>query len=178
MNIQNILSQSLKKIKSTRGDVTTHPRTTLNTMTTINTINRTNEFMILNKHIYFDGGAKTVCVSTCLAFFGIMPNEYVYTSSKGNVNAYENVLRRKGYSVRSRKSEFGIKKIVTMTELRRKLKSSDYTANDLFIVVGYQRKSAHLMVLNGNGETVIDTAPNSKWHISDINIVELKSNQS
>ncbi|MDZ7785985.1 MAG: hypothetical protein U5L95_02580 [Candidatus Saccharibacteria bacterium] len=46
-----------------------------------------------------------------------------------------------------------------MTALKAEIKRSKYTKTDLFIVSGVQQKSAHLMILNGNGETVIDTAP-------------------
>jgi len=52
------------------------------------------------------------------------------------------------------------------------MKRSDYTADDMFIVEGYQTKVAHLMVLNGEGETVIDTAKGMKWRILKVSIVE------
>ena len=61
-----------------------------------------------NEHIYYDGGTKTVCVSTVLSFFGIHPDEYHYTSSNKNITAYKNILRRKGYSVRSKKSDLNL----------------------------------------------------------------------
>jgi len=126
----------------------------------------------LNEHIHTNGGHKTVCVSTCLSFFGIQPNQYHYTSSNGNRYAYKNVLRRFGYSVRSRNSMFKVKKRPTMTGLKQMLRKSEYGASDYFVVIGRQCKSAHLMVLNGNAETLIDTAPNSRWKIEDIAIVE------
>ena len=75
-------------------------------------------------------------------------------------------------SVRSRKSEFKALKFPTMTSLRREMKRSDYTSDDKFIVEGYQTKKAHLMVLNGEGETVIDTAKGMKWRILKVSIVE------
>ena len=54
------------------------------------------------------------------------------------------------------------------------MKRSKYTADDKFIVEGYQTKSAHLMVLNGEGETVIDTAKGMKWRICRVSIVEIE----
>ena len=81
-------------------------------------------------------------------------------------------MRKFGYSVRSRKSEFKALKFPTMTSLRREMKRSKYTADDKFIVEGYQTKSAHLMVLNGEGETIIDTAKGMKWRICRVSIVE------
>jgi hypothetical protein len=132
-------------------------------------VNRT-----LDKHIRHDGGSKTVCVSTCLNFFGIPDTSYHYTSSKGNVRAYVGVLRRFGYSVRSKKSEFKATKCPTMTELKRNMRKSSYTSSDYFIVCGQQKKSAHLMVLDGNGKTIIDTAKGMKWRITQVCIVEKK----
>jgi hypothetical protein len=126
----------------------------------------------ISKHVRHDKGSKTVCVSTCLSFFGVPIDGYTYTSSKKNVRAYKNVLRRFGYSVRSRKSEFKAMRQISMTKLRANMKKSSYTDKDLFIVCGCQSKTAHLMVLNGNGETIIDTAPKMRWNISDVSIVE------
>ena len=74
--------------------------------------------------------------------------------------------------MRSRKSEFKALKFPTMTSLRREIKRSNYTESDKFIVEGYQTKKAHLMVLNGEGETVIDTAKGMKWRIGKVSIVE------
>ena len=136
----------------------------------MNTLTRQNR--TINKHINHQKGTKTVCVTTCLNFFGIPFDAYHYTSSDRNINAHRNVLRRFGYSVRSRKSEFKALKPITMTQLRRNMKKSKYTASDLFIVSGYQMKKAHLMVLNGEGETIIDTAVGMKWRIREVSIVE------
>lgn len=123
----------------------------------------------INEHVNYSGGTKTVCVSTCLNYFGISPDKYTYTSSNRNMFAYENVLRKFGYNVRSRATEFNVKsRITTMTELRNTLKRSKYNKNDMFIVFGIQAKVSHLMVLNGNGEIVIDTSPKSKWKILNI----------
>jgi hypothetical protein len=132
-------------------------------------MNATKQHTHLKDHVTFNGGTKTVCVSTCLSFFGISPDTYNYTSSKSNFEAYLGVIRRNGYAVRSRFSELKIKKYCTMTTLRKGLRKSVYGENDYFIVSGYQQSGvAHLMVLNGKGEFIIDTAPNSKWRIRRI----------
>jgi len=132
----------------------------------------THKYKILNEHINHSKGTKTVCVTTCLNFFNIPFKSYCYTSSNKNRHTYINVLRKFGYSVRSKKSEFKALKPITMTQLRRNMKKSKYTENDYFIVCGYQSKVAHLMVLNGNGETIIDTSKGSKWKIQKVCIVE------
>ena len=130
----------------------------------------------LNEHIYHSKGCKTVCVTTCLNFFNIPFDTYCYTSSDRDIFTYKNVLRKFGWSVRSRKAEFKALKPITMTQLRRNMKKSNYTENDYFIVSGFQSKKAHLMVLNGNGETIIDTAEGMKWKIRGVSIVERKVN--
>ena len=126
----------------------------------------------LYDHVNHNKGTKTVCVTTCLNFFNIPMDGYTYTSSNKNVHAYINVLRKFGYSVRSRKSEFKASKFPTMTELKKNMRKSNYTENDFFVVSGFQAKMAHLMVLDGNGKTIIDTAPKSKWRIRTVSIVE------
>jgi hypothetical protein len=135
-------------------------------------MNQTGQNRTLRNHINHDGGVKTVCVSTCLNFFGVKDTQYRYTSSNGNRTNFVDVLRRFGYSVRSKKSEFKATKYPTMTQLRKEMRKSSYTSSDYFIVSGFQKTSAHLMVLNGNGETVIDTAPKKKWKIRMVSIVE------
>ena len=136
-------------------------------MTTQTLQNRT-----LQNHINHSKGTKTVCVTTCLNFFNIPFDAYHYTSSDRDIFTYKNVLRRFGWSVRSKKSEYKALKSITMTQLRRNMKNSIYTVSDFFIVSGYQSRKAHLMVLNGNGETVIDTAEGMKWRICAVSIVE------
>ena len=136
-------------------------------MTTATMQNRT-----LQDHIKHGKGSKTVCVTTCLNFFNIPFDAYHYTSSDKDIFTYKNVLRRFGWSVRSKKSEFKALKSITMTQLRINMKKSIYGNGDYFIVSGCQSKKAHLMVLNGNGETVIDTAEGMKWRIRGVSIVE------
>lgn len=130
---------------------------------------------VLKDHIYYNGGAKTVCVSACLNHFGIKPDQYHYTSSNGNRAAYKNVLRRFGWSVRSRKSMFKISNgSQTLTAVKRMMAKSDYTASDKFLVECHQSKKGHLITMNGNGEVIVDTARGMKWRVHDICIVENK----
>ena len=55
-----------------------------------------------------------------------------------------------------------------MTALKQAIRKSQYTQSDLFLVSGVQMKSAHLMILNGMGEVIIDTAPKKKWKIRGV----------
>ena len=121
------------------------------------------------EHIKYGKGMKTICVSTCLSYLGINANQYTYTTSSRNMKAYENVLRKFGYAVRSRATEFKVRKYYsTMTALKQAIRRSKYGEADMFLVHGVQRKSAHLMIINGNGEMVIDTAPKMKWKIFSV----------
>ena len=124
----------------------------------------------IKKHIEYSKGRKSVCVSSCLSYFGIEPYEYTYTSSKRNRYSYENVLRKFGYCVRSRASAFKVKKYnkSTLTQIRRNIAQSDYTVKDMFLVLVCQRKSAHLIVVNGSGEIIIDTAPKMRWRVETV----------
>jgi hypothetical protein len=139
------------------------------------TVNQTKAFQEINNHLRYGKGSKTVCVSTCLSFLGIDFNSYHYTSSDKTIRSWEGVIRRNGYALRSRFSELckdGIS--TTMTSLKKNIKKKSYTKDDLFIVSGYQRNSAHLMILNGLGEVVIDTAPGKKWRIRSVKLVYKK----
>jgi hypothetical protein len=127
----------------------------------------------LDDHINYNNGTKTVCVSTCLSFFGIEPDTYHYTSSKSNLFAYDNVLRKNGFSVRSKASEFKMKSHVTSkTALLANIKKSSYTEKDFFIVSCVKKTVAHLIVVNGLGKVVIDTSPSGRWKVRRVKIVE------
>lgn len=125
----------------------------------------------LSKHIIHEGGRKTVCVSHCLAFFGINPNQYNYTSSNKNREAYVDVLRRFGFGVRSRVSEFKCKKNGTtnLGDLQLTIKRNKaYNWSHYFIVLCHQQKAAHLIVVNGDGKVVVDTARGKRWKIENV----------
>jgi hypothetical protein len=122
---------------------------------------RTNDgklIKILSNHQYgMKGGMKGVCATAILSYLGVTPDKYSYTSSKTNVNAYENVLRRFGYSVRSRKSAF--KGAKTVSQVSKVVKSyEDYTP-DVYYLIHVDR---HVLLLNSDGKTVVDTDPRKR----------------
>ena len=59
-----------------------------------------------------------------------------------------------------------------MTSVRRALAKSNFTSKDRFVVHQYQSKAAHLMIVDGNGNTVVDTARGMKWRVASVKIVE------
>jgi hypothetical protein len=102
-----------------------------------------NEVQGLSEHIFRDKSAKTVCVSTALAYFGVTPDMYTVTSTRKNVTAYHGVLRRHGFGVRSRKSH--TRKARSVGQLRKILPTvaSKETENVLGYIVAVP---AHLIV--------------------------------
>ena len=122
---------------------------------------RTNDGKVIkilsDHHKTMKGGMKGVCASAVLAYFGVPPTAYSYTSSKTNVNAYENVLRRFGYSVRSRKSAF--KGATTVSQVSKMIKSyKDYTDDVCYMI----HVHGHVLLLNSEGKTVVDTDPRKR----------------
>jgi len=117
------------------------------------------EVTILSEHIFRAKSAKTVCVSACLAYFGITPDMYTVTSTNKNVRAYHGILRRYGFGVRSRKSASS--KAKSVGQLRKLIPTiaSKETENILGYLVGVP---SHLMVLGIDGATVIDTDPRKR----------------
>jgi hypothetical protein len=99
------------------------------------------------------GKRKTVCVSTCLAYFGIAPKNYHETGTVSNKGA--DVLRSHGYSVRSRLSWVG--KGSSIASMREKVRKLDDPQSTNYIVTVWGSGWAHQMVINREGQTIIDT---------------------
>lgn len=126
--------------------------------------------MGLTNHIkHKSGKMKTVCTSHVLSFFGIDSSTYHYASDKNTVSQ---ILRRNGYSVRSRNSIMNIKVYNTIGKLRKKIKTIDGNENNYY----YVGVVGHAMVLNGIGKTIVDTAERlrDRRRVTHINIVSKK----
>jgi hypothetical protein len=110
-------------------------------------------------HIFRDKSCKTVCVSAALAYFGITPDMYTVTSTNKNVRAYHGILRRYGLGVRSRKS--ATSKAKSVGQLRKLLPM--IAKKETETVLGYLvAVPGHVLVLDANGTTVVDTAPRKR----------------
>jgi len=118
----------------------------------------------LTKHIIRENGTmKTICVSNCLAYFGIAPSDYRNTWN-GTKNTAIDILRSKGFGVRSRKSSMGTAS--TVGQIRSKINNlpniisqNGYPSNVLGYYVTIQ---GHGLVLDTSGNTVVDTAPRKR----------------
>jgi hypothetical protein len=110
----------------------------------------------LSTHVRTKGGNfKGVCVSACLSYFNIQPNQYKYTWSKRAGNNYHAILRRFGWAVRSRKSAL-LKGTKTVGSVRMALSSYvDYTDDVMYLV----HVKGHVLLLDSCGNTIVDTAP-------------------
>lgn len=97
------------------------------------------------------GRQKTICTSAVLAYFGISPDSYHYCQNRTDM---ERILRRNGYSVRSRLSKIG--KGCTIGKAREKI------ANLCEGGYYYVSVAGHAMLLGCCGETVVDTAPRKR----------------
>lgn len=109
---------------------------------------------MLKEHIFRPSGSmKTVCVSTCLLALGIDLEDYHSTSTPKNHWAYEGVIRRKGFALRSRKSS--VPKGATVGAARKAIKKLNDPKGTKYVVL----VPGHLILLDSDGNTVVDTAP-------------------
>lgn len=125
-------------------------------------------FQPTNIGSHASGRKKTICTSHVLSHFGISYTQYHYSEGKDTVKG---VLRRSGYSVRSRASLVGLnRKSLTVTQVKKSLIEKDGNpANHYYMgVVG------HAMVINGAGQVLVDTDPRTKGDrrkVTHINLV-------
>ncbi len=95
---------------------------------------------------------KTGCATATLQYFGV---HGVTWNNRTKKNVWPDTLRRNGYSVRSRKSK--IKKNASVGAIRKTLeKIATEEPNITAFVV---RVHGHVLVLDRNGNTVVDTDP-------------------
>jgi hypothetical protein len=96
---------------------------------------------------------KQPCASAALKFFGVVG---VTWNDRTGQNVWPDTLRRAGYSVRSRLSKLA-KSEQTVGAARNKLKQ--IADNEPCIIAFIMRVKGHVLVIDTNGKTVIDTAP-------------------
>jgi len=110
----------------------------------------------LDSHIIRkNGNKKTVCVSHVLAAFGIAPDTYKNTwNARTRQNVWEGILRRNGYAVRSRKSSLPS----TVGAARAKIATLNDPAGTRYVIT----VKGHVLLLDANGKTIVDTAPRKR----------------
>ena len=108
----------------------------------------------VSRHIWYQGGkqGKTVCTSHAMAYFGICASGYKYSAYMPQMTA---LLRKNGWSARSRKSK--LRKGESVGAARKLI--AQHTWGDppgTSYLVGVP---SHVLVINYDGETVVDTDP-------------------
>jgi len=112
----------------------------------------------LSDHItHASGRRKTVCTSSVIAHFGIPPSTYHYS---GHMSDIKRILRRGGFSVRSRKSACKIPRRIavrrflpSVAKIRPVLRKLNDAADARYLVL----VPRHVLLLDGNGKTIVDT---------------------
>jgi hypothetical protein len=113
--------------------------------------------VILTDHIRREKSSKNVCVTAVLTALGVSVTAFRSTWTAKSGNMWPNVLRRNGFAVRSRASR--LPKGCTVGKARDKIASiSDDPAGTMYIV----RVESHVLLLDSDGKTVVDTAPRKR----------------
>jgi hypothetical protein len=98
---------------------------------------------------------KTPCASATLNFFGVTGTTWNDRTGK---NVWDNTLRRNGFAVRSRLSALG--SATTVGAARPKIRK--IAAKDKDIIAFVARVDGHVLVIDRDGNTVVDTDPRKK----------------
>jgi len=104
------------------------------------------------------GGAKTVCTSWVLGWFGIAPGSYHYSGYKAQ---RAGVLRRNGWAVRSRNSAFSKGKTTGTLRGLVAAYSKDPAGTVYMVRLGYGGE-CHVILIDGDGKTLVDTDPRKR----------------
>ncbi len=96
---------------------------------------------------------QTPCATGVLAFFGV---KGVTWNARTKTNVWANTLRRNGFAVRSRMSKLR-KAEKTVGGARRRLAEVAAAEPDLLAFVA--RVRGHVLVMDRDGNTVVDTSP-------------------
>lgn len=112
---------------------------------------------ILENHITHESGQKkTICVTAVLTALGVPAESFHYTGTVAD-NRRNAILNRHGFACRSRLSKLG--KNATIGQARKKLARLNEGPAVKYMVCVCYGSTAHLMLLNNEGKTVVDTAP-------------------
>ena len=128
----------------------------------------------MSEHIIHKSGSmKTVCVTACLTTLGVPFESFTTTySTRTGKNTALQVLNSNGFSARSRKSK--MPKNPTIGVCRKAIKKLN--ENTIYYVCVTGSNWAHAMLLDNEGNTIIDTAPRKKdkRRVTSIHSITLK----
>jgi hypothetical protein len=110
----------------------------------------------LREHIRRPSGSvKTICVTSVLSKLGIPLHAYHSTGTPGNAQAYEGVIRRNGFALRSRMSS--VPKGASVGAARKHIVKIN--ANDPPGTMYIVQVRGHLLLIDCQGNTLVDTDP-------------------
>ena len=112
----------------------------------------------------------TPCASSVLDFFGVRG---VTWNDRTKTNVWDNTLRRAGFSVRSRTSKMG--KNPTVGGSREKIRK--IAENEPDIVAFVARIQGHVLIIDRNGDTIVDTAPRKRDRRKLLKLVAIIDNK-
>jgi len=103
------------------------------------------------------GNSKTVCVTAVLTALGIDADSFKFTwNERTRENVWAGILRRNGFAVRSRKSQ--MPRRATVGSCREAIAKLNDPTGTLYVV----GVACHVLLLNAEGKTVVDTAPRKR----------------
>ena len=97
----------------------------------------------------------TVCASAVMEYFGVYGTTY---NKRTKQNVWMNTLRRNGYSVRSRRSKLHRDASVGGSRNKLRIIAEAEPQIRAFII----KAKGHVLLLDREGETIIDTAPRKR----------------
>ena len=114
--------------------------------------------VVMKDHIiHTSGKMKSVCVTACLTALGVPFDGFSVTGTLSKTN-YLSILNRFGISARSRKSR--MPKNPTIGACRKAI--SKLAEQAVYFVVVNGNGYCHAMLLDSNGNTLVDTAPRKR----------------
>jgi len=114
--------------------------------------------VIMPDHItHASGNMKTVCVTACLTTLGVPFDGFSVTGNMVKAH-YLKILNKFGFSTRSRKSK--MPKGLTIGACRKAVKKLNEDMAYFVIVNG--NGYCHALLLDNEGNTVVDTSPRKK----------------
>lgn len=120
-------------------------------------------------HIKYDSGRmKTICTSNVLAYFGIPASSYKYSDC---ITDIKRILRKNGWSVRSRMSALVGNKKTSIGALRKRI--ADLGESGAY----YVGIPGHAMLLDSMGRTIVDTAPRKRDRRQVIHVSKVTRNR-
>jgi len=108
---------------------------------------------------------ETPCATSVLKFFGV---KGVTWNDRTKTNVWDATLRRSGFSVRSRFSKLKANER-SVGGSRRKL--AEVARNEPDLLAFVVRVKGHVLVMDRNGKTVVDTAPRNRDHRKLLKVV-------